>query len=393
VSHHGATPRTRLFVPWVVGALACVGWMWLAPGQEVVPFHLIWIGFALAYGFEPWPLPQTVVALAVVTLVTGALLVSRAAAGVIAWQETTEIALMLLLAVLVVWHVQRREAALRVVTVLADREAASAARRVRLARLTSHEMRTPLTIASGYVELLLGRQPEPEVREELEVVHDELGRLSRASDRLLRTIQLGERLERSPVDVDALLRETAHRWAAVATRTWEVDAHAGTVTASAERLRACLDTLIENAVRYTDAGDTVRLYGARAEDHLLLGVADAGPGLDAALATAVNARRPHAAYLSRDDGGNGPRSQTGLGLALVQEIMEARSGRVIVGRSREGGALVLLVMPSEPRRGDPAEHAGTGRPVSPVSLSAADAATWAALSPDPMPTTPGPAGP
>jgi len=42
-----------LFWPWVVLTVACLGLMWAAPGEEVVPFHLIWIGFALAYGFEP----------------------------------------------------------------------------------------------------------------------------------------------------------------------------------------------------------------------------------------------------------------------------------------------------------------------------------------------------
>ena len=218
----------------------------------------------------------------------------RAATGVIAWEEVSEVPLMLVLAVLVVWHVHRREAALTTVTLLADREAAAAAQRVRLARLTSHEMRTPLTIASGYMELILARTAEPEIREELEVAHDELGRLARASDRLLRTIQLADPLEASEVDIDDLLHETATRWSTVAAREWEVAASGGILETSPERIRACLDTLIENALRHTGAGDTVLLWAARTGADLWLAVADSGPGFDADL-IAIGARKPGAA--------------------------------------------------------------------------------------------------
>lgn len=388
MSRPDGSPRNRLFLPWVAVAIVCIVWMWFGAGEEVVPFHLVWICFALAYGFEAWALRPTLLALAVVTAATGAILVHRAARGIIAWEETSEIPLMLLLAVLVVWHVQRREAALTTVTVLADREAASAAQRVRLARLTSHEMRTPLTIASGYLELILARSVEPEVREELEVAHDELGRLARASDRLLRTIQLADPLERSAVDVDALLQETAHRWSAVASREWVVAASGGVLDASAERIRACLDTLIENAVRYTGPGDTVLLCSARTGAQLWLAVADSGPGLDPDLTGAINARRPHAAHLERPAGSQGSSSQTGLGIALVQEIVEARAGRVVVGRSHYGGALVVLIVPTGPADAGASAEADSAAPDHPGHSIEMDAAMWAQLSPQAPPALP-----
>lgn len=389
MSRPDGTKRHRLFLPWVAVAIVCIVWMWLGPGEEVVPFHLVWICFALAYGFEAWALRPTFAALAVVTAVTGAILVHRAASGIIAWEETSEIALMLLLAVLVVWHVQRREAALTTVTLLADREAASAAQRVRLARLTSHEMRTPLTIASGYMELILARAVEPELREELEVAHDELGRLARASDRLLRTIQLADPLERSAVDVDALLQETAHRWSAVASREWVVESSGGVLEASAERIRACLDTLIENAVRYTCHGDTVLLCSVRTGEALWLAVADSGPGFDADLTSAINARRPHAAHLERPAASQGSSSQTGLGVALVQEIVEARAGRVVVGRSHYGGALVVLILPTGPADVGALTEPDPASPLHPGHSFQIDPTTWAQLSPDVPPVTPG----
>ncbi len=335
----------RLLVPWLVVSALCLWWMWAAPGSEVVPYHLIWITFALAYGFEAWPVARTLVSLGVVTLLTGGLLIARATDGAIHWEETTEIPLMLTLALLVVWHVQRRAAATRTAVALARREADAARRRERLGRLTSHEMRTPLTIASGYVDLLYEREDRPDRLADLGVVRDELGRLARAGDRLLRMIRLQDHLPRSPVDVDDLLEETAHRWSSVAGRRWLVEANAGTVQASPERLRACLDTLIENALRYTCDQDTVRLLAFRRDGHLWMGVADSGPGLAESVATRINTNGARTAGPTADGVKPDPRSQTGLGIGLVQDIIESRHGRVFAGRSREGGALILTRSP------------------------------------------------
>lgn len=334
-----------LFVPWVAVSAWCVFLMWAWPGGEVVPFHAIWISFALVYGLEAWPLRRTAVTLGVLAVATGAILVHRARTGVIAWEETTEIPLMWTLALLVVWHVQRRQEALNTVRQIARRDVAAAHHRERLARLTSHEMRTPLTIASGYVDLLLDEEPDPARRADLDVVRDELGRLARAGDRLLRMIQLQDPLPRSTVDVDALAADTAQRWAAVAGRAWVVDTHCGTLEASAERLRDCLDTLIENAVRYTPEGGTVRLVGLRRGGSVLLGVADSGPGLRPDLAAVVNGDGDAARRPSDEPAEPDPRSQTGLGIGIVQETVQARRGRLLAGRSREGGALLLMALP------------------------------------------------
>lgn len=359
--------REWLFVPWVALSTWCVFLMWAWPGGEVVPFHAIWISFALLYGFEAWPLRRTAVALGAFAVATGAILVLRAGAGVIAGEEITEIPLMWVLALLVVWHVQRRQEALEAVTQVARHDVAAARQRERLARLTSHEMRTPLTIASGYVDLLIAEEPDAARRADLDVVRDELGRLSRAGDRLLRMIQLQERTPSAPIDVDALVAETAQRWSAVAPRRWLVETRCGSLEGSSERLRDCLDTLIENAVRYTPAGGTVRLVGLRRGASLCLGVADSGPGLPAGLAAAINlaagdttASATGAPTPATADPGDHPddpvrldaRSQTGMGIGIVQEALTARHGRLLAGRSREGGALLLMALPLDATCGD-----------------------------------------
>ncbi len=101
---------------------------------------------------------------------------------------------MCLLLTLVLWHIGRRNVALDRVGRLVEREQAQMVRRERLVRTVSHEMRTPLAIAGGYVDLLRRQElPEP-VLGDLLVVREELDRSSRAVDRLLRLIRSHENL-------------------------------------------------------------------------------------------------------------------------------------------------------------------------------------------------------
>ncbi len=96
----------------------------------------------------------------------------------------------------------------------------------------------------------------------------------------------------------------------------------------------------------------------------MVGVADSGPGLSAEVADAVN----------QHDFGDlagvmDSRSQTGLGLSLVQEMVSPYAGRLVAGRSREGGALVLMALPQ-------ALHGDVGAsPVEALEATAAPAPT------------------
>lgn len=349
-------PRTGLFVPWLCLASLCSVAMWLTPGEETIPYHVAWIGVALAYGLDPWPLRRTLLAIGCYTVATGAILVVRAWQGVVAWEETAEIPLMAVLVLLTVWHVRRRHAAMAELTRMAARDRALASQRERLSRMTSHEMRTPLTIAGGYVELLLERDLGPEDREDLEVVQDELGRLNRASARLVRMMELQGEAAPASVDLDSLLHQVAARWAAVADRRWVVDATAGTCDVSAERIRAGLDTLIENALRYTEAGDVVRLCAHHHSGMTYVGVADSGAGLDEDIVAAINRQDFAATERLTVDNASESCSQTGLGLSVVHEVAASRGGWVLADTSAEGGARVLMVIPA------PASGAGSRTP-------------------------------
>lgn len=364
-------PRRRarlggdLFSLWLVTGAACTALMVLRPGEETIPYHLAWASYVLMYGFGNWGLRRAVTGLSVVTVVTGAVLVGRAATGVLAWEETTEIPLMAVLMMLAVWNVRRRQIALAASAVLAERQRDQAADAERLTRLTSHEMRTPLTIASGYVELLLARTDDDEQRRDLDVVADELGRLARVTERLVRVIRLQGGGELEKVDLDGLLRQTTDRWSQVADRRWAVATDAGLFDCSAERLRAVLDTLIENAVRYTSHGDVIRITGHRQAGMIELGVADSGSGLSAEQIASINGTTDAPLDALRDG-----LSQTGLGLSLVRGLVAQRGGQLVAGTALEGGASLVLRLPvSRATAPDSAELGGPNPQLPQLSLS------------------------
>jgi len=348
-----------LFV-WTVCAWVCVVFMFLRPGQETIPYHLGWAGFALAFGLGTWSRGQLVTALGWYTIATGAVLVRSWILGLIGWEETSEIPLMFLLAMLMVSHVRRRQAALAHVTRLAEREVQACLDREQLMRLTSHELRTPLTIARGYIELLQTRSKELENQQDLSVVGDELERLSRVSDRLIRMIRLQDDATTEMVDIDQVMAQAVERWRVVADRRWLLDAEAGVVVGSTERLRTGLDTLVENAIRYTSTGDTIRLFGSRRLGQVILGVLDTGVGLTDDQIHAINAGElspssPTQAGTTAEAGSSAARDMgtdtgdslagTGLGLSIVRTLAHSRGGTLHASHVVGGGAAMIISFP------------------------------------------------
>ena len=351
---------------WTLWALGCTFAMVIWPGQETIPYHLGWAGFALAFGLGTWSRLQLVTALTWYSLAGGATLIGSWQEGRIGWGETTEIPLMLMLALLMVWHVRRRQAALAEVTRLAECDVQAAFGREQLMQLTSHELRTPLTIARGYIELLQTRATGTENQQDLFVVADELERLSRVSDRLVRMIQLQDDTTSEDVDIDQVMAQAVERWRVVADRRWILDARAGCGVGSPERLRTALDTLVENAIRYTSEGETIRLVGSRDFRHVVVSVFDSGVGLSDHQIIAINAgeQSPLSATTAGTLAGADTDTDTdtdtefypedllagtGLGLSIVRALAHAHGGTLQASHAPEGGAAMILTIPLNSR--------------------------------------------
>lgn len=335
----------RFFLPWFCSALVCTALMWLSPGEETIPLHIGWVGLCLSYGFALWPLRITVPSIAGYAAASGSVLVVRAQSGVLGWQETAEIPLMAAMAFVMAWHVARRVEVMEEVREMAAAERTRLQDRERLTRMYSHEMRTPLTIARGYVSLLQTASLSAEQMGDLMVVDDELRTLERVGDRLLRTLKVADLFASEVVDVNDLLGEVVRRWGTVAERQWVVDNRLVELQCSRERFRMCLDTLIENSLRYTDQDDVIRLFAYGSGREVVVGVADSGPGLPDTLRDHINNPPSNGTDEDADLVVGDAKGGSGLGLALVRQVAEARGGFIHAGQAHEGGTLIAMVVP------------------------------------------------
>ncbi len=203
-----------------------------------------------------------------------------------------------------------------------------------------HELRTPITIIRGHLELL-GDDPQ-ERADTIEVVTDELDRMSRFVDDLL-TLAKAERadfLRPGPVDLDELTDELLTKANGLARREWRLEANAaGLITADRQRLTQAVMNLAHNAVQHTSEGDAVALGSAMRDGEARLWVRDSGPGVPTDQQERIFERFARS-------GDNVRRSEgAGLGLAIVRAIAEAHGGRVELN-SREGmGSVFTVVLP------------------------------------------------
>ncbi|MGB3373549.1 MAG: HAMP domain-containing sensor histidine kinase, partial [Microbacterium sp.] len=172
-----------------------------------------------------------------------------------------------------------------------------------------HELRTPITVIRGHLELM---GDDPAEREQtLRLVDDELRRMSRLVDDLI----LLARAERpdflmvDAVDVADLVVETLAKASALATRMWSIDAiPEGIVHVDGQRLTQALLQLVANAVAHSAEGDPIAIGGRLDTDHLLLWVRDGGDGVPYAEQSHIFERFARGASGARRSGG-------GLGLA------------------------------------------------------------------------------
>lgn len=326
-----AEPHRLIFAGWVAFAVANQLVMLLVPSFSTVAFHFVWISLSLVYGLQAWSTRRTAVVLVIVIATTGATITGFAAAGDVDWQELTEVPLMALVFLAMVWHVRRRTAALAQTQRLVDRERRAQHVKELFVRNCSHEMRTPITVARGYAEMVRGVLPTEQSKDDLDVVVDELDKLGGLAGRLLVLADAYEsaEFEMAPVDLGALVQRTVQRWRPAADRDWVMVAPSVIVEADESRLEAALDAMIENAVKFTVEGDLIALRARASTGGGLLEVEDAGIGF-------ARSRLPASG-----------RPGTGLGLAIVRAIAEGHGGTLTLVEGRENGSLLRIELPAD----------------------------------------------
>ena len=150
----------------------------------------------------------------------------------------------------------------------------------------AHELRTPITIVRGHLEVL-GDDPQ-ERAETVALVTDELDRMARYVGDLLLVARASspDFLQLDLVDLGALVDGALVRASALAPRDWAQASTLGDgkllVLADGERLMQAVLALATNAVQHTHEGDRITIGADAVDDHVRLWVADTGPGVDAA---------------------------------------------------------------------------------------------------------------
>jgi two-component system, OmpR family, sensor kinase len=189
---------------------------------------------------------------------------------------------------------------------------------------TSHELRAPITIARGYAELVWAASTGRSVINDVEVILEELDRLSRLIDRLLVLAVAGGPgfLHLEAVDLESLIVERAQRWSVAAARNWKVrveDDHP--LMADVNRLSSAVDALIENAVQHTGDGEEIAIEARDQQGMVVIEVRDQGRGIPAD-------QLIHLSRFLADDGAVWPRRPggTGLGLPMVKAIAAGHQG-------------------------------------------------------------------
>ncbi len=219
----------------------------------------------------------------------------------------------------------------------------------------AHELRTPITIMRGHLELL-GDDPEERART-VALCLEELDRMSRYVDDLLvvATARRPDFLRLGPVDAADLIDDLRGRLAALGDRDWVVEStlRPGMVLLDADehRLSQGLLNLLGNAVQHTEPGERIELRAVADDAHVVLEVRDHGPGIDPEIRDRLFAR------FSRASGSRASRPEgTGLGLAIVAAIAHAHGGTVEGSNMADGGARFRLTLPRRRLDEDPEEQ-------------------------------------
>ncbi len=229
----------------------------------------------------------------------------------------------------------------------------------------SHELRTPLAQIRMFAEtLLLDRvRSDDERTRSLQIIDQEARRLTHLVTNVLqfsRAERRGTRLKLERSDLAAEVREAIEAFAPVAqARRVELrTALESGVDAPVDRfaLRQVLLNLLDNAVKYGPHGQTVEVKLSRRDGHARLTVADQGSGIGAR-----DRQRIWEPFFRREGDANSAVAGSGIGLAVVRELVTLHGGRAWVEKAPGGGARFVVELPGARGRGrGPGAASSTG---------------------------------
>ena len=204
-----------------------------------------------------------------------------------------------------------------------------------------HELRTPITIIRGHLELMGDDDPE-EIHETVDLVIDELDRMSRFVEDLilLAKTERPDFLMLETVDSNTLTQELFAKAQALGKRNWCIDKIAqGKIIVDRQRLTQAIMNLAQNATQHTIATDTIAIGSSMTKGKVKFWVRDTGEGINESDQKRIFERFARAANSRRRSEG------AGLGLSIVKAIAEAHHGQVKLQSQPGKGAYFSIILP------------------------------------------------
>ncbi|MDZ7841206.1 MAG: HAMP domain-containing sensor histidine kinase [Gammaproteobacteria bacterium] len=220
----------------------------------------------------------------------------------------------------------------------------------------SHDLRTPLASLQGYLETLLMKKDSLSPQEQLEYVEiaarhsRRLGRLVSELFELARLDSTDATPEREPFSLAELIQDVLQKYELRARDAGvrldvRLDAQVPFVYANIGLIERVLENLLDNALRHTPRGGSVKLVLVPGEQAVTVRLSDTGSGI-------ADQDLPHIFdrfYRSRQPGpGNG--DGAGLGLAIARRILELHGGRIDAASGHQAGTTFTFELPFSDHR-------------------------------------------
>lgn len=202
-----------------------------------------------------------------------------------------------------------------------------------------HELKTPITIVRGYLEMMNVSDPF-DVQAAREIGISELDRMTRLVEDIdtLATVE-GDEYTMGSIDIAQLTERVGDLITVIPGHTWHVTRVAdGIIRGNSDRVLQAWLALCDNAAKYTPTGSAIEIGSARTLDSMMLWVRDHGPGIPPAARHRIFRRFDRGAG-KREVGGSG------LGLAIVDVIARAHGGSCSVSETPGGGATFTIQVP------------------------------------------------
>ncbi|MBN8282561.1 MAG: phosphate regulon sensor histidine kinase PhoR [Zoogloea sp.] len=214
----------------------------------------------------------------------------------------------------------------------------------------SHEMRTPLTVVSGFLETVIDGLDEldkDDIRHYLGLASEQAGRMQRLIQDLLTlsALEVDEPIRHEEaVDVAALLEEVKQEAQVVSGGRHVIELECGTracLLGNAKELYSAFTNLAINAVRYTPAGGSIRISWRLRGSVVEYSVKDDGIGIAPEHIPRLTER-----FYRVDRGRSRETGGTGLGLAIVKHVLSRHQGDLLIESEPAKGSTFTACFPA-----------------------------------------------